>query len=66
MRYVRLYYDAGQPWDHHSKILNSQPVEARNIDQATYALITDLKQRGMLEDTLVSHLGRGIRPRACI
>jgi uncharacterized protein (DUF1501 family) len=53
VRYVRLYYDAGQPWDHHSNILNSVPVEARNIDQATYALITDLKQRGMLEDTLV-------------
>jgi uncharacterized protein (DUF1501 family) len=28
-------------------------VEARNIDQATYALITDLKQRGLLDDTLV-------------
>ena len=53
MRYVRLYYDAGQPWYHHSNILNSLPVEARNIDQATYAWITDLKQRGLLEDTLV-------------
>jgi uncharacterized protein (DUF1501 family) len=53
VRYVHLCYDAGQPWNHHSNILNSVPVEARNIDQATYALITDLKQRGMLEDTLV-------------
>lgn len=53
VRYVRLYYDAGQPWVQHSKILNSLPVEACNLDQAIYAWITDLKQRGLLEDTLV-------------
>jgi uncharacterized protein (DUF1501 family) len=62
VRYVRLYYDAGQPWDHHSNILNSLPVEALNIDQATYASITDLKQRGILEDTLVIWDGEFGRP----
>ena len=53
VRYVHLYYDGGQPWDHHGNIAKALPVEARNIDQATYALITDLKQRGLLDDTLV-------------
>lgn len=38
---------------HQGNIAKALPLEARNIDQATYALITDLKQRGLLDDTLV-------------
>lgn len=53
VRYVHLYYDGGQPWDHHAKIQERLPIEARNIDQATYALITDLKQRGLFDETLI-------------
>jgi hypothetical protein len=50
VRFVQLYHRA---WDHHSNIEKDMPFSARNTDQATAALIMDLKQRGMLEDTLI-------------
>jgi hypothetical protein len=50
VRFIQLYHRA---WDHHNNIEKDMPVAARDVDQATAALITDLKQRGMLEDTLV-------------
>ena len=40
-------------WDHHGNLPNSIRLMAKDVDQASAALITDLKQRGMLEDTLV-------------
>lgn len=40
-------------WDHHSKITARHPVDCMAVDQPTTALIMDLKQRGLLEDTLV-------------
>jgi hypothetical protein len=52
-RFVQLYHT---DWDHHGGPHNlGKPFDdrCREIDQATAALITDLKQRGMLEDTLV-------------
>jgi hypothetical protein len=58
VRVVELY-DAD--WDHHSNIENSLPRKAKDIDQAMAALISDLKDRDMLQDTLViwgSEFGR--------
>ncbi|MCI0620075.1 MAG: DUF1501 domain-containing protein [Acidobacteria bacterium] len=40
-------------WDSHSDILKTHQMQAEIMDQPTAALITDLKQRGLLEDTLV-------------
>jgi hypothetical protein len=50
VRFIQLYHRA---WDHHSGIEANMPIAARETDQASAALITDLKQRGMLDDTLV-------------
>ncbi len=52
VRYVQLWHGAGQPWDNHDDI-GIHAKLAREIDQPIAALLTDLKQRGMLEDTLV-------------
>jgi hypothetical protein len=41
-------------WDHHSSIAQSLPRQCQIIDQPAAALVTDLKQRGLLEDTLVT------------
>ncbi len=49
-RFVQLYHRA---WDHHNNIAEDMPVSARDVDQASAALVLDLKQRGMLDDTLV-------------
>jgi uncharacterized protein (DUF1501 family) len=40
-------------WDNHGNIPNELPLIARSVDRPTAALLRDLKQRGMLEDTLV-------------
>jgi len=53
VRYVQLWHGAGQPWDHHSEIEKNIRTNAAEIDQPIAALLTDLKQLGMLEDTLV-------------
>lgn len=53
VRYVQLWHGAGQPWDHHSDIEKNIRKTAGEIDQPIAALLTDLKQRGMLDDTLV-------------
>ena len=50
VRFVQLYH-AG--WDHHSNVEGGVRGQARQTDQASAALIKDLKQRGLLEDTLV-------------
>jgi len=50
VRFVQLYH---RGWDHHGNIENLMSESARLTDQASAALIRDLKQRGMLEDTLV-------------
>jgi Protein of unknown function (DUF1501) len=49
-RFVQVYHRA---WDHHNNIERDMPVSAKDVDQASAALVKDLKQRGMLEDTLV-------------
>src|SRR5690606_1274765 len=53
VRYVQLWHGAGQPWDHHGDIDKQLRYHSGQIDQPIPALLTDLKQRGMLEDTLV-------------
>ena len=53
VRYIQLYHGAGQPWDHHDDLENGHRNLAKESDQPIAALLTDLKQRGMLHDTLV-------------
>src|SRR6476660_5733284 len=53
VRYVQLWHGSGQPWDHHKDIAKHITKTAGDIDQPIAALLTDLKQRGMLDDTLV-------------
>jgi len=50
VRFVQLYH---RGWDHHGKIDERLPETCSLVDQASAALVKDLKQRGMLEDTLV-------------
>ena len=53
VRLTQVYYGNGQPWDTHSNHNESVKKLARDIDQPIAALLRDLKQRGLLEDTLV-------------
>ena len=60
VRFIQLLHP---DWDHHSKLTAWCPARCRDTDQATAALITDLKQRGLLDDTLViwgGEFGRGV------
>ena len=53
MRYVQLWHGAGQPWDNHAGLEAAHRNLAGEIDQPIAALMTDLKQRGMFEETLI-------------
>ena len=53
VRMVQLWHGAGQPWDNHDNIETNHRKLAAEIDQPIAALLHDLKQRGMLDDTLV-------------
>ena len=53
VRFVQVWHGAGQPWDSHDDIKTNHGRLARECDQPIAALLKDLKQRGMLEDTLV-------------
>jgi hypothetical protein len=50
VRFIQLYH---RGWDHHDGLTKKLPVLARDTDQPAAGLIKDLKQRGMLDDTLV-------------
>ncbi len=50
VRFIQLYH---QGWDQHGDLPRAIRVQARETDQPCYALITDLKERGLLDDTLV-------------
>jgi membrane-anchored protein YejM (alkaline phosphatase superfamily) len=52
VRMVQIYYGASQPWDAHEDI-QSHKAHARNADPAVASLIEDLKERGLLDQTLV-------------
>lgn len=53
VRFVQVWHGQGQPWDHHDDIAEGHRKLAKESDQPIAALLKDLKQRGMLEDTLV-------------
>ena len=53
VRFVQVWQGKAQPWDNHDNILKNHGNLARETDQTIAALLTDLKQRGMLDDTLV-------------
>ena len=53
VRFVQVYYGNGQPWDTHSAHNETVPKLCQTIDQPIAALLSDLKQRGLLEDTLI-------------
>lgn len=53
VRYVQVWHGEGQPWDHHDDLEAGHRRLAEQCDQAIGALIKDLKQRGMLDETLV-------------
>ena len=50
VRFVQLYM---RGWDVHGDLPEILPAQCKDVDQALYGLVQDLKQRGMLEDTLV-------------
>ena len=50
VRFIQLYH---RDWDHHGSIRTHVAGSAAEVDRAAAALVTDLKQRGMLDDTLV-------------
>jgi len=53
VRFVQLWHGAGQPWDSHDDLEIRHRELAGQCDQAIGALLKDLKQRGLLEETLV-------------
>lgn len=57
VRYVQLWHGPAHPWDSHQEIEKNHRHLAGQLDQPIAALLTDLKQRGMLEDTLVIWAG---------
>ena len=50
VRFVQLFH---RGWDQHANLPTDLPKQCQDVDQACYGLITDLKQRGLLDDTLV-------------
>jgi hypothetical protein len=50
VRFTQIFH---RGWDQHANIAGDLPNQCRDVDQACYALVTDLKQRGLLDDTLV-------------
>ena len=53
VRFTQVYYGDGQPWDTHSNHTAATRNLCKDIDQPIAALLEDLKQRGLLDDTLV-------------
>jgi Protein of unknown function (DUF1501) len=50
VRFVQIFH---RGWDQHGNVAGDLPIQCRDVDQPCYALIRDLKQRGLLDDTLV-------------
>ena len=50
VRFIQLYH---RGWDQHGNLPTDMPMQAKDVDQSSAALVKDLKQRGLLEDTLV-------------
>ncbi|NWF85972.1 MAG: DUF1501 domain-containing protein [Bryobacteraceae bacterium] len=62
VRFIQLFH---RDWDHHGGLPKGMPARAKDTDQAAAALVTDLKQRGLLEDTLVVWCGEFGRTVYC-
>lgn len=62
VKFIQLYH---QGWDHHGGLPFGFPRQCKDVDQASAALVKDLKQRGMLEDTLVVWGGEFGRTNYC-
>jgi hypothetical protein len=62
VRFVQLYH---QGWDQHGSLPHDMALQAKDVDQASAALITDLKQRGLLDETLVIWGGEFGRTNYC-
>ena len=62
VRFVQLYH---QGWDQHGNLPNEMRGQAKDVDQASAARITDLKQRGLLDETLVIWGGEFGRTNYC-
>jgi uncharacterized protein (DUF1501 family) len=54
VRFIQLFH---RGWDHHSKLPENLRGQTRDVDQPISGLLTDLKQRGLLKDTLVVFAG---------
>ena len=50
VRFIQVYHNN---WDHHGNLGGRMPDQCKDVDRPCYALLEDLKQRGMLDDTLV-------------
>ena len=50
VRFIQLYH---RDWDHHADLPNRMQIQCPQTDQASSALVQDLKERGMLDDTLI-------------
>jgi uncharacterized protein (DUF1501 family) len=50
VRFTQIFH---RGWDHHSELPKNLPMQCKDVDRGAYGLMTDLKQRGMLDDTLV-------------
>jgi hypothetical protein len=50
VRFTQIYLNN---WDHHANVGTRMPSQCKDVDQACHALIEDLKQRGMFDDTLI-------------
>jgi len=62
VRFIQLYH---QGWDQHGNLPNEMRGQAKDVDQSSAALITDLKQRGLLDETLVIWGGEFGRTNYC-
>jgi hypothetical protein len=62
VRFVQLYH---QGWDQHGNMVGEMPLQAEDVDRATAALVMDLKQRGLLDETLVIWGGEFGRTNYC-
>jgi len=62
VRFIQLYH---RGWDQHNGIPDALPKQCMDVDQASAALVTDLKQRGLLDDTLVVWGGEFGRTTYC-